>query len=200
MTDWNLIKNDFIKGFFLWVSWSFSGLFFSITTSNEWVCFRGSFVTEGCYRFTAAGSDSPGKWRKCHQWNVFKNRLGRGKLGLWCVLPCPWIDWHRGYPSWFSKRCQGFGIYAWPWIWRCYVWGWNRVICAQYGAVDSLWVVGACILPWIESRLLWLPRVECLCIETWHQLLPRGHWVGGVGVFQRGWQIVLCLWRVMGGC
>ena len=30
---------------------------------------------------------TPGKSRKCHQWNVSKSRLGGRKLGLWCVPP-----------------------------------------------------------------------------------------------------------------
>ena len=146
------------------------------------------------------GSASPGKWRKCHQWNVSKSTLGGGKLGLQCFLPCPWIDRHSGEPSCFPWRYQGFGVYACPWIWRCYVWGWNRVWYALYGTVDSLWVVGACILTWSESPLQYLLRMECLCIGTWHQLWPRGHWVGVVGVFHWGWENVLFLWCMMGGC
>ena len=146
------------------------------------------------------GSEGPEKWRKCHQWNVSKSKLGRRKLGFWCVPPCPWTDWHRMEPSCFSWAYRGFGVYACPWIWRCYVWGWNRVWCALYGAVDSLWEVGACILPWSESRLLFLLRVECLFIGTWHHLWPRGHLVGGVGVSQWGWKNVLYLWCGMEGC
>ena len=130
------------------------------------------------------GSGSPGNWRKCHQWSISKSRLGGGKSGLWCVLPCPWIDRHRGELCWFPWRYQEFGVYACPWIWRIYVWGWNRLLCALYGTVDSLWVVAACILPWSESRLLCLLQVEYLRIGTWHQLWPKGHWLGGVGVFK----------------
>ena len=128
------------------------------------------------------GSGIPGKLRKCHQWNVSKSRLGGRKLGFWCVLPCPGIDWHREESSWFTWRYPGFGVCACPWTWRSYVWGWNRVLCVLYGVVDILWVVAACILPWSESRLLCLLCVECLCIwkrweffnEVKKMLLARG--------------------------
>ena len=140
-----------------------------------------------------------GKWRRCHQWYVFKRRLVGGKLGLCCVFPCLWIEWHRGEPSWFPLMYQGFGAYACPWILKSYVWGWNLVLCTLYGAVDGLWVVGACILLGKDSCLLCFLRVECLCIGTLHQLSPGGYWVKGVGHFQWGWENVLYFGRVMVG-
>ena len=95
---------------------------------------------------------------------------------------------------------QGFGIYAYPWIWRCCVWGWNQVWCVLCRVVGSLREVDARNPPWSEVQLLYLLCAEYLCIRTWHQLWPRGHWVEEEEVVQWRWENVLYLWCVMADC
>ena len=115
--------------------------------------------------------------------------------------PCPWIDWHGGSLSSSHIDVKDL-VYMRVHEFEGAMFE-DEIECdAHYmGEIGTLWVVGACIFfPWSESQLLCLLCVECLCIRTWHQLWPRGHWVVGVGVFQWGWENVLCFWCVMGGC
>ena len=145
------------------------------------------------------GSGNPGKWRKCYQWNVSKSRLGKEKLGLWCILPCPWIEWHRGEPSWFPLRYQGFGVYACPWIWRFSVWGWNRVLSTLYITVGSRCLYSS--MKWIMAAMISSCGMFAYRDVTSAVTTSAFGGGGGVcGVFQWGWENVLCLWCAIWGC